>query len=221
MNIEQQLNDIADRYRSQGYKVIVNPGPTDLPSFAKDFKVEIVAFRPDGNVLASAKGSTLEFERDQNLSRYAEVIENQHGWRYDVFVLGPPPDTAERQDIADAPEEQIYKALDNAVRLYHEGFGPSAVVMAWAALEAAMRLRLRSLGTKAEWGTSPRSTLNELISLGVLSHSDFRDLEELYRLRNIIVHGFSTPEIGADTVPFLASTARRLLNESKQVATAC
>ena len=63
--------------------------------------------------------------------------------------------------------------------------------------------------------------LNELISLGILSHSDFRDLENLARLRNIIAHGFSMPEIGGDTVSFLASVARRLLTESKQVATAC
>jgi hypothetical protein len=39
MNIEQRLNHVADRYRAQGYKVVVRPGPDDLPDFAKDFKV--------------------------------------------------------------------------------------------------------------------------------------------------------------------------------------
>ena len=112
--------------------MVVNPGPEDLPSFAKDFKVEILASRPDGNVLASATGSTSEFERDPNLSRYAEVIENQQGWRYDVFVLGSPPEIADRRDIAQASEEEIYKALDSAERLFQAGFGPQAVLTAWA-----------------------------------------------------------------------------------------
>ena len=37
---------------------MVNPGPGDLSPFAQGFKVEILASRPDGNVLASAKGSS-------------------------------------------------------------------------------------------------------------------------------------------------------------------
>ena len=57
--------------------------------------------------------------------------------------------------------------------------------------------------------------LNDLYSSGILSHSEFRDLEGLYRLRNIIVHGFSVPEIGHGAVTFLSDTARRLLEESR------
>ena len=220
MTTEERLNQVVDRYREQGYDVVLNPGPDDLPPFAKDFKVEILASRPDGNVLASAKASSSEFERDLNLPRYAELIQNQPGWRYDVFVLGPPSATPESRDVTEASEEEIYNALDNAERLFEAGFGPQAVLTAWAALESAMRHRLRSLGSKAEWGTSPRSMLNELVSLGILTHSDFRNLEGLSRLRNVIAHGFSMPEIGVNTVLFLADTTRRLLTESKQVATA-
>ena len=58
------------------------------------------------------------------------------------------------------------------------------------------------------------SMLNELISWGIISHSDFRDLEGLSRLRNIIVHGFSVPEVGSGVVPFLVSSARRLMEEA-------
>jgi REase_AHJR-like len=220
MTTEQRLEQIADRYRAQGYQVVLHPGPDDLPPFAKDFKVEILASRPDGNVLVSAKASSAEFERDPNLSRYAEIIQNQQGWRFDVFVLGPPPHTPDRHDMAEASEGEISKSLDDAERLFQAGFEPQAVLAGWAALEAAMRHRLRSLGNKTEWGTSPRSMLNELISLGILTNSEFRDLEDIARLRNIIVHGFSVPEISASTVSLLDGTARRLLTESKQVATA-
>jgi hypothetical protein len=63
-------------------------------------------------------------------------------------------------------------------------------------------------------GSPPMSLLNELISLGIISPSDFRDLEGLSRLRNIIVHGFSVPEVGSGVVPLLVSTARRLMEEA-------
>jgi HEPN domain-containing protein len=216
MDTQQRLEHVAERYRDQGYRVILNPTPNDLPSFAKDFKVEILASRPDGNVLASAKASSSEFEKDKNLSRYAEIIAGQQGWRYDVFVLGPQPPIPASGDIPDASDDEIERTLASADNLLLAGFKPQAVLASWAALESAMRHRLRSLGEKAEWGASPRSIINELVSSGVLTHGDFRDIEELSRLRNIIAHGFSVPEIRPDTVSFLARTARRLLEESKQ-----
>jgi hypothetical protein len=215
MNTPQQLERVADRYREQGYQVVVNPGPDVLPPFARDFRVEILAKRPDGNVLVSAKASRSEFERDPNLAHYAEVIEKHRGWRYDVTVLGPPPPAPSPRDVNEASEAEILKALDDAERLVGEGFASQAVLTAWSAFESAMRHRLRALGVDAGYGTSPRSMLNELISAGALSHGEFRDLEGLANLRNIIVHGFSVPEIRPGAVSFLADTTRRLLADSK------
>lgn len=214
MDNQQRLEQIARHYRDQGYQVTLHPGPKDLPPFAKDFQVEILASRPDGNVLASVKGSALEIENDSNLSRYAEVIEGQPGWRYDLYALGPPPSTPKLRDATEASEEEIARALEDATHLEESGYRTQAVVAAWAATESAMRYRLRSMGSKAGYGTSLIEMLNELISQGIISHGDFRHLEGLWRLRSIIVHGFSVPEVGADVVPFLAGMARRLMEEA-------
>ncbi len=217
MNTQHPLDRLAERYRQQGYQVTVNPRPDDLPTFAKGFKVEILAKRPDGNVLVSAKASSSEFERDPNLADYADAIERQPGWRYDVTVLGPPPPASAPRHVDDASAEQIEATLEDANRLFTEGFAPQAALTAWGAFESAMRHRLRAMGQKAGYGTSPRSMLNELISSGDLSHSEFRDLEGLSNLRNIIVHGFAVPEIDQGAISFLADTARKLLAESKPV----
>jgi hypothetical protein len=215
MNTEQRLDHMAERYRAQGYDVVLRPGPDALPPFAKDFQVEIVARRADGNVLASAKGSPSELEADPNVSRYAEVIEKQPGWRYDVFVLGPAPQAApENRDAKEPSEREIGGSLDDAERMLQAGFVAQAVIAAWAALESAMRHRLRSQGSEAGWGTSPRTMLNELVSSGAISHRAFRDLEGLFHLRNVIVHGFSAPAVEPGAVQFLVDTARRLLAES-------
>jgi hypothetical protein len=215
MNIEQRLNQVADRYRAQGYQVVVRPGPEDLPPFAKDFQVEILAERADGNVLASAKGSPSELEADPNLSRYAEVIEKQPAWRYDVFVLGPESQPMpDKRDAKELSGEDIHRALGDVERMLQAGFVQQALIAAWAVLEAAMRRRLHAEGEEVGWGSSPRTLLNELYSGGMLQTSAFRDLEGLFQARNAIVHGFTTPVIESSAVQFLVETARRLLDES-------
>lgn len=219
MNIQHRLEQIAERYREQGYQVTLNPGPDSLPDFAGDFKVELVARRGDGGVIASAKASTKQFEDDPDLPRYAEIIGKHPGWRYDVFVLAPPSPRPQRQGATDASEAEVLELIEDADRLYQVGFAPQGLLTAWAALESAMRHRLRAMGEEAEWGASPRAMLNELVSSGVLSHSEFRDLEGMSRLRNVIAHGFSLPkdQIPPGAISFLADTARRLLEESRPV----
>jgi hypothetical protein len=215
MDTEQRLNQVAERYRAQGYDVVVRPGPDALPPFARDFEVEIVARRADGNVLASAKASPSELEAAPNLSRYVEIIEKQPGWRYDVFVLGPAPEAKPAaRDVKEPSEREIAASLDDAERMLRAGFVSQSIIAAWAALESAMRHRLRSRGNEAGWGTSPRTMLNELVSSGDISHGTLQELEGLFHLRNVIVHGFSAPAVEPSSVRFLVDTARRLLAES-------
>jgi hypothetical protein len=98
------------------------------------------------------------------------------------------------------------------------GFVAQSLIAGWAALEAAMRQRLRAAGESVGWGTSPRTLLNELYSNGVISTVTLRDLEGLYHLRNAMAHGFSAPIVVEPmAVEFLVSTARHLLSEAQPV----
>jgi hypothetical protein len=216
MNIEQQLNQVADRYRSQGYKVVVRPGSDELPDFAKDFKIEAVARRGDGCALVSAKKTYSDLESDPNVATYAEITEKQAGWRLDVVVLEADsmvlPDKREAREPS---EDEIRQSLENPERLLQAGFVQQALIAAWASLEAAMRKRLQAEGEEAGWGSSPRTLLNELYSAGVLQTPVFRDLEGLFQARSAIVHGFTTPVIENSAVQLLVDTARRLLEESR------
>lgn len=218
MEIEQQINRVADRYREQGYEVVVHPGPDALPPFAKDFKVEILANRSDSNVLASVKADARAFETDSELSRLAEAIGKHPNWRYDVFAVGPseaPPPPEYKREATELTDQQITEALDAAERLYQQGYAPQAVIAAWAAAESAMRHRIKAQGGKAAWGAAPRGMLSELLSSGVLSRDNYTKFRDLSHLRNVIVHGFAVPEIDPSVVPFLTNTARQLLADAK------
>ena len=215
MNFEQRLAQVADRYHAQGYEVVVRPGPDELPEFAKDFKVEILARRGDGCVLASAKETREEFEDDRELPRYAEVLDGQPGWRFDVFVLGPDRQPIpERGEAKEPSEEDIRRALGDVEGMLQAGFVQQALIAAWAVLETAMRRRLHADGRKTGRGSSLRSMMNELYSDGVLSTHEFRELERLFQAWNAIVHGFKAPVVETGSVKFLVDAAKTLLDEA-------
>jgi len=137
MNTEQRLDQVAGRYRAQGYQVVVRPGPDALPPFARDFDVEILATRADGNVLASTKVSHSDMEADPNLLKYAEIIEKHPGWRYDLFVLRPDaPSKPEKRDVQEQSEDEVRRSLADAERLLQAGELAQSVIAAWAALES-------------------------------------------------------------------------------------
>ena len=216
MNIEQQLNTVADGYRARGFKVVVRPGPDDLPAFAQDFKVEILATGADVNALASVKASPSELEADPNVVRYVEVIEKQPGWRFDLFVVGPEGVLPMPERPAGEPtEDDVRRTLDEVGRMLQAGFITSAFAAAWGALEAAMRRRVRAGGGEAGWGTTARTLLDDLYSSGAISTGVLRNLERLLQTRSVVVYGYASPAVDPGAVQFLVDTARRLLAESQ------
>src|SRR5262249_52968685 len=122
MDLEQRLNQMADRYRSLGFKVVVRPGPEDLPPFARDFKVEILATREGDSVLASARETLSEMEADPDVARYAVITDGQPGWRFEILALGPDKQAPERQEPKEPTEEEICRQLDAVERMVRAGF---------------------------------------------------------------------------------------------------
>jgi uncharacterized protein YutE (UPF0331/DUF86 family) len=223
MDIEDELNRIADAYRAQGYSAIVRPGPDQLPLFAKDFKVEIVCRRGAEGVLVSVKKNRDEVAADNNMQRYAEIAGTQPGWRFDFAILeAENPKAREVRGAREFSSEDITRSLDQAEELRRAGFTRFAVIAAWAALEAAMRMRMRASGQEAGWGSMPRQMLKELYSAGALSPDEFRRVEIASQFRNQIVHGFTSQQVEtgnseAATVQLLSDVARRLVSESQPV----
>jgi hypothetical protein len=214
MNFEQLLSRVADRYQSQGYRVDVQPRPEQLPEFAKDFQVEIVARREDGSALVAAKKTYAELKSDLKLSRDVEITEKQPGWRFDLIVLTADNQILpEKKDARELSVDEINRLLGDVERMLDAGFAQQALISAWAGLEAVMRRRLRSEGEDAGWDTSPRTILNVLYSHGILKSGAFRKLEDAFEIRNAIAHGFASPDVEPSAVQFLISTARSLLEE--------
>lgn len=216
MDIDRELSRLADSYAGQGYRVVVRPTPADLPPFAQGFRVEIVGRRGSGGVLVSVKRNRDDLVADPDVQRYAERTAAEPGWRFDLAVLeGENPAERDFRGAREPSETEIERSLTEAEELSRSGFPGPAVVTAWAALEAAMRVRVRASGEPAGWGAKLREMMNELYSSGALTGPELRRLESLTRTRNQLVHGFTphTPDQGA--IAFLSELARRFLHEAQ------
>jgi uncharacterized protein YutE (UPF0331/DUF86 family) len=222
MSLPTEFHRVIDLYRKQGYEVVGNPVPEDLPAFAAEFHVEAVARRGAEGVLIAIKRDRASFESDTNLQHYAEVTNQQPGWRFDFVVLEPVnPNARDFQDAHEFTKDDISQSLTQADELNQNGYGKYAIIAAWSALEAAMRMRIRAHGQDAETVSPPRALLRELYSAGILTPHEFNQAEVASRLRNQIVHGFTVPstKVGLDAnhvVHNLSELTRRLVTESQQ-----
>ena len=221
MDFGQELKQVADAYRVQGYDVIVQPRPDQLPAFANDFRIEIVGRRGGEGVLVAVRKNRDELAADSGMQRFAEITGSQPGWRFDFAILeAENPNAREIRGAREFSVDDITRSLEQAKNLSHAGFTRAAVISAWAALEAAMRMRLRAFGQKAGWGSLPRQMVKELYSAGLLSPDEFRRVEIANQFRNQAVHGFvpQSAEPGdseAELVQVLNDLADRLVIESQ------
>ncbi len=217
---EEQLRRVAADYGRQGLAVVLRPSPSDLPPFAAAFRVDLLGRRQTGGVLVTVKRNQTELATDPDVARYAEVTNAEAGWQFDLVVV--EPENARLREIGVAREssaEEIADELARAESISTGGNPRLAVLAAWSATEAAIRLWLRSAGHPTGVNTDPRSLLVELYSTGPLSADEFASTDQALRLRNQIAHGL-WPTTGdssdryAAVVTELARLTRQLMSES-------
>jgi len=113
MNEHDLLDRIAEKYRTEGYDVLVRPAPEELPAFLRDTPVDILARKRDHIVALQVK--------EQEASEGEPV--------YEV--------------AADLGAGYAVSVLEEAELLLNPQTMRSALAMAWAAFEAAAREALQ------------------------------------------------------------------------------
>lgn len=207
---QEALERVAQRYRDEGYDVVVHPGGDLVPTFLSGFQPDLIATRGKESAVVEIKTNRVDLSNDPYITRLAEIIEAQPGWRLDLVVL-ESESTVDRaaQDATEPTEDQIFQTLRSAEELADKGYAPSACVMAWAGLEAAMR-RIRD-DAELYGRTTPIELMRALYSNGFLSREQFDRLRDSFKIRSQIVHGLVPPRIEPDMVRFIAATARSLV----------
>jgi hypothetical protein len=211
MDFEQQLQQVAQRYIQEGYVVVVHPKGDQLPPFARSIAADLTATRGEERVLVQVKTDRAALEADPNVPAQAEITNAQPGWRYDLVILNEDdPLRRLTRDAREPSDDEIKGYLGQAEKLLDAGDLRAACMLAWSALEAAMR----RIASDVEL-YMPRKTSSELLRTlygnGILSREDFDMLNRGYRLRTEIVHGLVPPSIDSALIAAAIRATRSLL----------
>ena len=114
------------------------------------------------------------------------------------------------EGISSFGSERIAKRLEEAEQSLQVGLPEAAFLLAWSALEAAMRALVEAHGVSVTQITSPRFLLDQTTFLGLISRDEYDELSRMLKYRNTIVHGFGTDDFDDELVIVLIDTVRRL-----------
>jgi uncharacterized protein YutE (UPF0331/DUF86 family) len=209
MTEQEALPKVAQRYRDEGYEVVVHPRGEQVPPLLANSQLDLIATRGNEVVVVEVKINRIDFMTDEHLTGLAEIINAQPGWRLDVIIMEPETTVDKAsQEAAEPSDDQLGQILKAAEDMADKGYVPYACVVAWAGLEAAMR-RIRD---EAElYGkTTPTELMRTLYGNGFLSKEQFDRVKESYKIRSQVVHGLVPPQVDPSLVRFMTTTARFL-----------
>ena len=181
----KSLDTAAKRYEAEGYNVKLSPDASELPEALRGFHPDLIAIRPDRRVFFEMRlpGRVRRVDYWRELS---EALQSLPGWYLELQTLQEP------QFVEIGGKNEI-QALQNQSRfLIDQGLNNAALLVSWAALEAAARHGQKQFAPDEEVSIplSSNRVVAQLYENGLLDRSDYDFLAGLARQRNAAAHGF-------------------------------
>lgn len=177
----------ADHYRSRGYEVSMEY-PLD---FMEGFKADLLARKDDELRVVEVK-TRASIGADPRIAELAGILEAKPGWSFDLVVVPEPERLTAPAETIPFNELQVRDRIDEAAQLLDAGHAEAALLMAWSACEATLRLQNAKVETARDSRiTSTRYVLEEATHLGVIFHEEYARLFEITGYRNAVAHGFT------------------------------
>lgn len=206
---DRMVREIADSYIRQGYPVQIMPLDTDLPDFLRGFQPDMIVTTPEARIVVHVKtrGNGRSSEYWEGLKR---AVETQPSWRLE-YVL----DNRREEELVTTEQpvltaQEMEARLQASQQLAELGLFDSALVVTWAAIEAALREASRTEGLQLpNQGAGPLITA--LYTDGDLEREDYTALMLMLKVRNQAVHGFRVEGIDRSLIDRAQEIARRLM----------
>ena len=200
---------LSQEYREKGYNVIESPTSDQMPSFLRPFHPDLIARRGEGGIVVEVTTRS-SLARTPEVQEMARLLQDQPGWTFELVLVGAGDQALLAEGAQAFDEEDVARGLGEAKRLLDAGFAEAALLYAWAATEAALRLLAQREHIELDRPT-PLHLLKKLAVEGVLPRSDYAQLMGAARLRNALAHGYRAPSFEPITVEHLISMAKKLI----------
>ena len=196
---------MAEEYRGQGYEVEHGAPLEFLPSFRADLLVH----KGDETKVVAVKARQ-SLAADPKIAEVARLLESKPGWSFELLLVSEPERVDSTEGISSFDGERIAKRLAEAEQSLNDGLSEAAFLLAWSALEAAMRSLIEAEGVPITRITSPQFLLDQTTFHGLLSRDEYDELRRMLKHRNVIVHGFDTDGFDDELVVGLIDIVRRV-----------
>lgn len=205
----QRARSVAQEYRKKGYQVIEEPSPDQLPGFLSGFQPDLLIRKGNETVVVEVKSRT-SLAKEPRIRELARLLESQPGWSFELVMVAEGDTFNPPEGTIPMEREDILHGIEEAERLSESGFSIAALMLAWSASEATVRLLTLEEGVSLERLT-PSFILNRAATNGVISREDYNFLTTAMQYRNALVHGFKIIDFDAGVVGNLLTTTKRLL----------
>ena len=195
----------AEEYRSQGYEVERGAPLEFLPGYRADLLVQ----KNDETKVVAVKARQ-SLAADPRIAELSRLLESKPGWSFELLLVSEPERVDSPEGISSLDGEHIARKLEEAERSLQVGLPEAAFLLAWSALEAAMRSLVEDQGITVTYITSPRFLLDQATFHGLISRDEYNDLSRMLKYRNAIVHGFGADDFDVELVTALFDTVRRI-----------
>lgn len=196
----------AEEYRRQGYEVEQGAPLEFLPGFRADLLVQ-----KDDEMKVVAVKARQSLTADPSIAKVARLLESKPCWTFELLLVSEPERVDSPEGISSFGAEHIAKRLKEAEKSLQVGLPEAAFLLAWSALEAAMRGLVEAGGIPVTHITSPRFLLDQATFHGSISRDEYAELNRMLKYRNVIVHGFGTDDFDAELAIGLIDTVRRIV----------
>lgn len=116
-------------------------------------------------------------------------------------------------DEHEPPVAHIRLQLQEAHNALRYGLISGALLLAWAALEAALRRTMLRVGFKGKVRVQPSILLREAYALHLLNSEEIQILESARQQRTAIAHGLTSAQVDKGIVVQVADIAEHLIGE--------
>ncbi len=200
---------IAEDYRAKGYAVIVQPRSWDLPELLADFRPDIVARKGGDTVIVEVK-SRQSLRREPHLEPLVRAVQQVPGARFELVIAKPDIASPLPEQTRPWRDDEVASALDEATRLLEGGHLVAALLLGWAAAEAALRIVAANENIRTERNDASY-LLNRLVSEGALGKRQYQSLRQALEMRNAVAHGLEPIGLKRPQVRALLRTVGELL----------
>ena len=175
------LQTLVPGYEAEGFSVFLHPAREMLPPFMRGYQPDAIAVKDDKKIAIEIKRDATR--RAAGREELQRIFSEHPEWELRIYYI---PGRAEEEDIQTPDLSEIDAALAEVDQLKRAGHLRAALIMAWAALEAASRALLPQDLARPQ----PANKLIEVLaSEGVVTPAEADSLRKAMGLRNAATHG--------------------------------